>query len=228
MSAPETYFDTPVTRAQVASGAWVRPEHAASALGCDERTIRRRVRSGAFVRAELGGRVYVRQAPVEPLGPKAAKASVEREQSATAALALVVREQANRLEQLAHELAIARVAAAHLEHTADTAGRELGEARAAVTHLEHELGTVRQLARAIGEQAQREQARATATEEQLAQARAQVEHERQRTAAFVAQVEAERAAEQARAARLERLAQAPWYAVRERKRLRRELESGAA
>ena len=67
-----------------------------------------------------------------------------------------------------------------------------------------------QLARAIGEQAQREQARATATEEQLAQARAQVEHERQR------------------ACRLEAIARAPWYAVRVRKRLRRELESGAA
>ena len=200
MSAPETYFDTPVTRAQVESGAWVRPEHAALALGCDERTIRRRVRSGAFVRVELGGRVYVRQAPVEPLGPKATKASVEREQSATAALALVVREQANRLEQLAHELALARVAAAHLEHAADTAGRELGEARANVNRLE-------QLARAIGEQAQREQA---ATEEQLAQARAAVEHERQR------------------ACRLEAIARAPWYAVRVRKRLRRELESGAA
>lgn len=197
MSAPETYFDTPVTRAQVEAGAWVRPEHAALALGCDERTIRRRVRSGAFVRVELGGRVYVRQAP---LGPKATKASVEREQSATAALALVVREQANRLEQLAHELALARVAAAHLEHAADNAGRELGEARANVNRLE-------QLARAIGEQAQREQARATATEAQLELARAQVEHERQR------------------AARLEAIARTPWYAVRVRRRLRRELSA---
>ena len=196
MSTAETYIDAPVTRAEVEAGAWVRPEHAASALGCDERTIRRRVRSGALVRTELGGRVYVRQAP--PLPPTSDTARpAEHEHELAQAFAVV--------ERLALELGQARAAVGHLEHVRQV---EATAQAATVAHLEHELGTVRQLARAIGEQAQREQARATATEEQLAQARAQVEHERQR------------------AARLEAIARAPWYAVRVRKRLRREL--GAA
>ena len=195
MSTAETYIDAPVTRAEVEAGAWVRPEHAAAALGCDERTIRRRVRSGALVRTELGGRVYVRQAP--PLPPTSDTARpAEHEHELAQAFAVV--------ERLALELGQARAAVGHLEHVRQV---EATAQAATVAHLEHELGTVRQLARAIGEQAQREQA---ATEEQLAQARAAVEHERQR------------------ACRLEAIARAPWYAVRVRKRLRRELESGAA
>ena len=195
MSTAETYIDAPVTRAEVEAGAWVRPEHAAAALGCDERTIRRRVRSGALVRTELGGRVYVRQAP--PLPPTSDTARpAEHEHELAQAFAVV--------ERLALELGQARAAVGHLEHVRQV---EATAQAATVAHLEHELGTVRQLARAIGEQAQREQARATATEEQLAQARAQVEHERQR------------------ACRLEAIARAPWYAVRVRKRLRRELSA---
>ena len=193
MSTAETYIDAPVTRAEVEAGAWVRPEHAAAALGCDERTIRRRVRSGALVRTELGGRVYVRQAP--PLPPTSDTARpAEHEHELAQAFAVV--------ERLALELGQARAAVGHLEHVRQV---EATAQAATVAHLEHELGTVRQLARAIGEQAQREQARATATEAQLEQARAQVEHERQR------------------AARLEAIARAPWYAVRVRRRLRREL-----
>lgn len=168
----DTYIDAPVTRAQVEAGAWVRPEHAASALGVDERTIRRRVRSGSFARTEIGGRVYVRQAPT-PQGPPREQATDQ----ATTALALVVREQAARLEQLFRELG-------HLEHERNDAK---AQATTALAQLEHERRRVAQV------------------EEQLARARAQA------------------AEEQARATRLEAIAQAPWYAVRVRRRLRREL-----
>ena len=194
MSTAETYIDAPVTRAEVEAGAWVRPEHAASALGCDERTIRRRVRSGALVRTELGGRVYVRQAPPLPPTSDTARPAPEHELELAQAFAVV--------ERLALELGQARAAVGHLERVRQVEQEAQAAHRA---HLEHELGTVRHLAQAIGQHAQREQARANATEAQLEQARAQLEHERQR------------------AARLEALARTPWYAVRVRRRLRREL-----
>ncbi len=185
----DTYLDGPVTLAQLNNGVWARPDHAAVALGVDERTIRRRVRSGTMVRTTIAGRVYVRQAPAQPQ----AAASHEpdpREEQVTTTLALVVREQAGRLEQLARELTLAQVEAARLEAT--------------TAHLERELALERQRVAQVEEQL----ARARQVEEQLAQ-------ERERAAR-----------EQARAAHLEQLARAPWYAVRVRRRLRREL--GAA
>ena len=208
--------------------AWQPVATLAAALAIAERTVRARVAAGTVERLTgPGGRSYYRVPPAERAsvatdGSHGSGIAGSRQLATEEAFALVVREHQAHVERLALELGQARAAVGHLEHVRQV---EATAQAATVAHLEHELGTVRQLARAIGEQAQREQARAVATEEQLAQARAQVEHERQRAAAFVAQVEAERAAEQARAARLERLAQAPWYAVRERKRLRRELSA---
>ena len=183
--AVDTFIDAPVTRAQVASGVWVRTEHAARALRCDERTIRRRVRSGHFARTVVAGRVYVRQAVPLEQAPEPESAAVEQ----LAHALVVVREQRAQLEQLAHAL---------------------GHARATVEQLERarlaDAATVLDARRAL----EREQATAALLVRELAQAREQA------------------AREQARAAHLEQLARAPWYAVRVRRRLRRELATGTA
>lgn len=223
-----TFIDAHVTRAQVESGAWVRPEHAARALGCDERTIRRRVRSGWYARTVVAGRVYIRQGPrpEPPLHPPEPEPEHVNER-VTTALAVIVREQATRLEQLARELTLARVEAARLEHehatereragalaaqlTTERNEREQAQARAAtVEQLERarlaDAATVLDARRAL----EREQATAAELARQLAQARDQA------------------AREQARAAHLEQLARAPWYAVRVRRQLRRELATGTA
>ena len=191
--------------------AWQPVATLAAALAIAERTVRARVAAGTVERLTgPGGRSYYRVPPAERAsaatdGSHGSGIAGSRQLATEEAFTLVVREHQAHVERLALELGQARATVGHLEHVRQV---EATAQAATVAHLEHELGTVRQLARAIGEQAQREQARATATEEQLAQARAQVEHERQR------------------AARLEAIARAPWYAVRVRKRLRREL--GAA
>lgn len=193
----DTYLDGPVTLAQLNTGVWVRPDHAAIALGVDERTIRRRVRSGSFVRNTIAGRVYVRQAPAQPQQAPQPEPDRRVDQVSTA-LALVVREQAGRLEQLARELTLAQVEAARLEATTE-------QQRASVNRLELELAQARERAAA---QVEEQLARARQVEEQLAQERDRATRE------------------QARADRLEQLANAPWYAVRVRRQIRREL--GAA
>lgn len=198
MRPMDTYLEGPVTLAQLNTGVWARPDHAAVALGIDERTIRRRVRAGTFVRTTIAGRVYVRQAPVQPQAAPAPEPD-RREEQVSTALALVVREQAGRLEQLTRELTLAQVEAARLEATTE-------HQRASVARLELELANERQRVAQVEEQL----ARARQVEEQLAQAREQA------------------AREQARAERLEQLANAPWYAVRVRRQLRRELTTGAA
>lgn len=191
----ETYLDGPVTLAQLNHGVWCRPDHAAVALGVDERTIRRRVRSGAFARTTIAGRVYVRQAPEQAQATP--EPERERREEVSSTLALVVREQAGRLEQLARELTLAQVEASRLEATSE-------QARTRAERLELELAQAREQSEA---QARELSARARQVEEQLAQAREQASRE------------------QARAERLEALANAPWYAVRVRRQLRRELVS---
>jgi len=142
----DTFIDAPVTRAQLESGAWVRTEHAAHALRCDERTVRRRVKAGHFARTVIAGRVYIRQAQ-----PSAHGLEPEPDERLTTALAFV-REQRAQLEQLAHAL---------------------GHARATVEQLERarfaDAATVLDARRAL----EREQATAAALVEQLAQERAQ-------------------------------------------------------
>ena len=188
--------------------AWQPVATLAAALAIAERTVRARVAAGTVERLTgPGGRSYYRVPPAERAsvatdGSHGSGIAGSRQLATEEAFALVVREHQAHVERLALELGQARAAVGHLEHVRQVEQEAQAAHRA---HLEHELGTVRQLARAIGEQAQREQARATATEAQLEQARAQVEHERQR------------------AARLEAIARAPWYAVRVRRRLRREL-----
>lgn len=188
--------------------AWQSVATLAAALGIAERTVRARLAAGTVERCTgAAGRSYYR-VPATSSATSAADgndSATGSRQLAAAELFALIREHGSRNERLALELGQARAAVGHLEHVRQV---EQAAQAAHVAHLEHELGSVRQLARAIGDHAHREQARATVAEEQLAQARAQVEHER------------------TRAAHLERLAQAPWYAVRERKRLRRELASG--
>lgn len=101
-------------------------------------------------------------------------------------------------------LATVREQLAQLEQLAHA----LGHARATVEQLERarlaDAATVLDARRAL----EREQATAALLVRELAQAREQA------------------AREQARAAHLEQLARAPWYAVRVRRRLRRELAAG--
>ena len=87
--------------------------------------------------------------------------------------------------------------------------RELG-------HLEHESQAAKAQATTALAQLEHERRRVAQVEEQLAQARALAEEQ-------LARARAQAAEEQARAARLEAIARAPWYAVRVRRRLRREL-----
>ena len=185
--------------------AWQPVATLATALGIAERTVRARLAAGTVERCPgPGGRSYYR-VPATSSAPSAADSNdgtTGSRQLAAAELFALIREHGSRNERLALELGQARATVEQLEHVRQV---EQSAQAAHVAQVEHELGTVRQLARAIGEQAQREQARATATEAQLEQARAQLEHERQR------------------AARLEAIARAPWYAVRVRRRLRREL-----
>ena len=187
--------------------AWQPVATLATALGIAERTVRARLAAGTVERCPgPGGRSYYR-VPATSSAPSAADSNdgtTGSRQLAAAELFALIREHGSRNERLA---------------------LELGQARATVEQLERVRRVDAETVLANRQALEREQATAALLVHELAQARAQVEHERQRTAAFVAQVEAERMAEQARAARLERLAQAPWYAVRERKRLRRELAS---
>ena len=164
------YHEGPVTLAQLEAGTWARPEHVAIALGVDERTIRRRVRSGALERKSFGGRAYVRQAAAPPAGHAGQRPSALSTSSAAqleAAFGVALREHTARVEHLALELGAARATVEQLEHVRQA------ERRA----LELELANVRQAAELST----------------------------------------------ARAARLEALARAPWYAVRVRRRIRREL-----
>ena len=185
--------------------AWQPVATLAAAIGIAERTVRARLAAGTVERcAGPGGRSYYRVPPAAPSASAADgnDAPAGSRQLAAAELFALIREHGSRNERLALELGQARAAVGHLEHVRQIEQEAQAAHRA---HLEHELGTVRHLAQAIGQHAQREQARANATEAQLEQARAQLEHERQR------------------AARLEALARTPWYAVRVRRRLRREL-----
>jgi hypothetical protein len=189
----DVYLEGPVTLAQLQSGAWVRPDHAAVALGVDERTIRRRVRRGTIARSTISGRVYVR------LVEQPAQAQAHTDDSATddinASLAVIVREQLDRLDHLSRELVIARTDNARLE------GR-LDAERERIASLTAELDRERQARQAAADELDRErQARLDA-------------------AAVIA-------SEHARAARLEAIASSPWYAVRLRRRLRRELDETA-
>ena len=193
--------------------AWQPVAALAAALAIAERTVRARVAAGTVERLTgPGGRSYYRVPPAERAsvasvasdGSHGNGATGSRQVATEEAFALVVREHQAHVERLALELGQARATVEQLERT------RRAEADAQAAHrerLEVELGSVKQLARAIGDHAQREQARATATEAQLEQARAQLEHERQR------------------AARLEAIARTPWYAVRVRRRLRRELSA---
>ena len=214
------YVDGPVTLDQLEAGVWARAEHVAIALGVDERTIRRRVRSGALERGGFAGRVYVRQvsrpasqAATDTAGQHTSALSTSTGQQLEALLAAAVREHVARVEHLATELGQARATVEQLERVRQAEA----EAQAAKrTQLEHELAHVRQLARQIG----------VTAEEQLGQARAAVEHERQRqvaTEAQLAQARADAEAERQRRGRLEELTRAPWYAFRVRRRLRLEL-----
>lgn len=192
-----TYVDGPVTQAQLEAGAWARAEHVAIALGVDERTIRRRVNAGAIERGHFAGRVYVRQAPRPAVqaAPDSAGQPASALSTSTSA-------------QLEAAFGVAlREHTARVEHLAT----ELGHARANLEQLER----VRQLE----------------TEAQLANRRAlelELANVRQVVTSTEAQLATVRQAAElstARAARLEALARAPWYAVRVRRRIRRELAS---
>ena len=215
--------------------AWQPVATLAAALAIAERTVRARVAAGTVERLTgPGGRSYYRVPPVTPASVAATGShgshgngnAGSRHVATEEALALVVREHQTHVERLAVELGQARATVEQLERV------RLAEAEAQAAkraQLEHELAHVRQLARQIG----------SAAEEQLAQASATVEHERQRatrlerqadtlreqTTAFVAQARAELAHERQRRAHLEELTRAPWYAVRVKRRLRRELAS---
>ena len=201
-------LDGPVTLAQLEAGVWARAERVAIALGVDERTIRRRVRSGTLERGTFAGRVYVRQvsrpapeAAPDSAGQPASTLSTSAAHQLEALLAAAVREHVARVEHLAAELGQTR---ARLEHVQAVATAQLDASAARRQAAEHELANERQRA-AVNER--------------------QADTLREQTAAFIAQVEHELADERQRRTRLEELARAPWYAVRVRRRLRRELLS---
>lgn len=198
------YIDGPVTLDQLEAGAWARVEHVAIALAVDERTIRRRVRAGHLERGTFAGRAYVRQAsrPAPQAAPDTVSAlSAASAHQLEALLAATVREHVERVERVALELGQARAQLAHVQ------------ARAA------ELDA--SAARAAAEQAAAD-ARREALERELATERQRAEQAAD--AARLVNEELER--ERQRRNRLEELARAPWYAVRVRRRIRRELATG--
>ena len=178
------YLDGPVTLDELEAGVWARPEHVAIALAVDERTIRRRVRSGSLERGTFAGRVYVRQVsrPVPQAATDTGKSTVSTASAhQLEALLGAIAEHQARVERLALELGDTR---ARLEHVQAVASAQLDASaerrRAAEQALAHELQRAEQAARELA-------------------------HERQRRA------------------HLEELTRAPWYAVRVKRRLRREL-----
>lgn len=142
------YHEGPVTLAQLEAGTWARPEHVAIALGVDERTIRRRVRSGALERKSFGGRAYVRQAAAPPAGHAGQRPSALSTSSAAqleAAFGVALREHTARVEHLAIELGAARATVEQLERVRQAERRALElELANVVTSTEAQLAAARQ------------------------------------------------------------------------------------